>query len=163
VELRIHRYIRQIIGWYEVACGGGALLWFGYAAITTSGAGGWVLVFLGLYALTTVAGFRLARQRSGGRLLSVLAQAAQVVRISTARFEYLFLAGGALWGEAGSNRLGFHPQLGLAFKFKQVSGFGPQFVDQPWLVGVNLVALAIILYLLTTGRRMSTQDTLGSV
>ena len=74
-------------------CGGGALLWFGHAAVTTGGAGGWGLISLGLYALMTVAGFRLAQQRSGGTVLSVLVQAMQVARISTVRLEYLFLAG----------------------------------------------------------------------
>jgi hypothetical protein len=155
MEVKLRKYMLQVIGWYEVICGGGALLWFGYAAVMTGGLGGWGLVFLGLYALMTVAGFRLAQQRSGGTVLSVLVQAMQVVRISTVRFEYLFLAGGAVWGEVGSNRFGFCPQINAAFRLKLISGFGPQFVDQPWLVGVNLIPLAIVLYLAIIGRKMA--------
>ena len=157
MEAKLHRSIRQAIGWYEVICGGVALLWFGHAAVTTGGAGGWGLVFLGLYALMTVAGFRLALQRSGGGVLSIFVQALQVVRVSTVRFEYLFLAGGAVWGEVGSHRFGLNPQINAAFKLKQVSGFGPQFVDQPWLIGVNLIPLAIVLYLAIMGRKLANE------
>lgn len=146
--------IRQVIGWYEVVTGGFGALYFGHAAMTSGGISSLGLMFVGLYALTAVAGLALATKLPAGWLLSLVVQAAQVVRVSTPRWAYLFTAGAAWWLQVGSAGFDWHHDFGVRFRIFWTTGFGPSpVVEQVWLVGVNLVPMVIIGYLVYGCRR----------
>lgn len=142
----------QIIGAYQLFAGGYGALFFAVQIIRAGGASLGGLIFIALYVLVAYAGFALLKGRSNGVQLTLFAQALQVVRITSSSFAYLFMAGLAFWINLGTG--GLHmPGLsfGAFFRWMTTSGFGPRSGGEPFTVGVNLVSLAIVLYLLYGG------------
>ena len=86
--------------------------------------------------------------RSNGAALTVFAQALQVVRITSSSFAYVFLAGLAFWISLGTGGLKIPGlRFGVSFDWMTSSSFGSPGGGEPFTIGVNLVALAIMLYL----------------
>jgi hypothetical protein len=106
------------------------------------------LLFLAIYVWCAFAGVQLWRQRRTGWRHSVLVQLLQTVWVDTAKFTYLFAAGCGAWFGFGSEGITRRHAWLSEFQLGWRSGFGPQFDAHPWLIAVNIVALAAAVYLL---------------
>ncbi len=91
--------------------------------------------------------------------LTVIAQALQVIRISSGSLAYSFLAGLAFWIELGTAGLRVPGlRFGDSFRWMTPGGFGAGAPSEPFTLGVNLVAAAILLYFLRGGRSGKKQN-----
>lgn len=153
--MQMNRGLRQIIGLYELLTGGFGTLFLVYSILLAGGGSLPALVFLALYALTALAGWWLWKGRPAGVRLSIFAQAAQLVSLSARWIRFTFNAGLALWLHLGSAGLRLDHGLGPQFNFGWATGWGPSWQPYPVAIGVNLVAMAILLYLLMGGRKSS--------
>lgn len=143
----------QIIGAYQLFAGGYGALFFAVQIIRAGGASLGRLVFIALYVLVAYAGYALLKGRSNGVRLTVLAQALQVVRIASSSLAYAFLAGLAFWIELGTRGLQMPGlRFGVSFDWVIAGGFGSRGEGSPFTIGVNLIALAIVLYFLYGGK-----------
>lgn len=147
MKSRPHPLGRKIIGAYQLIAGGFGALFFAVQIVRAGGASLGGLVFVAMYALVACAGVALWRGRPRGVPLTLLAQALQVVRISSRSFAYTFVAGLAYWVEVGTSGLRM-PGLSFGDIFHWSSGFGPQRESTPLAVGINLVAAGILAYFL---------------
>jgi len=96
---------------------------------------------------------RCFKGRPNGVQLTVIAQALQVIRISSGSLAYSFLAGLAFWIELGTAGLRVPGlRFGDSFRWMTPGGFGAGAPSEPFTLGVNLVAAAILLYFLRGGR-----------
>lgn len=143
----MRKTINQAIGLYELITGGFGALWFGFAIIRSGGVSLIGLVFIALYVLVAWAGASMLRGRPNGVTLSIIGQAAQVLRLSVGGFAYVFLAGLAVWLGIGGE--GVSVQTDFATRFHLAWGSS----GRPFAMAVNLVPLAIVLYLVYGGRR----------
>lgn len=144
-----HPLAAKILGAYQLLAGGYGALFFLVQIVRAGGASLGGLVFVAMYALVAWAGWQLLNSRPNGAALTLAAQALQVVRIGSGSFAYTFLAGLAFWVTAGSGGLQV-PGLGfgVSFRWMTAGGFGPRSGAEPFTIGVNLVAAAIVAYLL---------------
>ena len=144
-----HPLVGQILGVYQLLVGGYAALMFSYQIVRAGGASLGGLVFVGMYVLVAYAGFALLKGRANGARLTVIAQALQVVRISSGSLAYAFVAGLAFWVNVGSAGLQV-PGLsfGTWFRWMTATGFGPRGDAEPFTIGINLVAALILVYCL---------------
>jgi hypothetical protein len=148
----MNRTLRQIIGVYELLTGGFGGLWLAYSILLAGGGSLAGLVFFALYVLTGLAGWWLLKGRAGGVRLSIVAQAMQVPYISLSSLMFYFTAGAALWLRIGGEGLWLDSEFGTRFNFSLLSGFGPGRQTFPLVLGVNLVPLAVLVYLVYAGR-----------
>lgn len=146
------RMLRQIIGVYELLTGGFGALWLAYSILLAGGGSLGALVFFALYAIVALAGWWLLKGRAGGVRLSIAAQAVQVPYVSLASLAFYFMAGAGLWLRIGGEGLGLDSEFGTRFNFSLLSGFGPGRQTFPFALGVNLVPLAVLVYLVYAGR-----------
>jgi len=142
----VRKTLGQAIGLYELITGGFGALAFLFLLIRSGGISLAGLVFIALYVLVAWAGVLMLRGRPNGVKLSLIGQAAQIVQLSAGGFAYLFLAGAAVWLRLSGGRLAVHTDFGARFNFTSNSSGGPL------ALAVNLVPLAIILYLVYGGR-----------
>lgn len=147
----MHKTIRRLIGLYQLLTGGYGCLFLVYSILLAGGGSLGALLILGLCILTAAAGMRLWNGRPGGQELSLLAQAAQSVSLSAGWLRYLFNAGLALWLNFGGG-VHFDHDFGTRFRFGLASGFEPGSQPYPYAFGLNLLPLAIVLYLVLTAR-----------
>jgi hypothetical protein len=144
-----HPLVGQILGVYQLLVGGYGALMFTYHIVRAGGVSLGGLVFVAMYVLVAYAGFALLKGRANGARLTVIAQALQVVRISSGSLAYAFVAGLAFWinvGSAGLQVPGF--SFGTWFRWMTASGFGTRVEAEPFTVGINLVAALILVYFL---------------
>jgi hypothetical protein len=139
------RTLLQVVGAYELVVGGFGVLWLCLQVLRSGGASLYGLVFLALYALVAGAGYSLVKGRAGGVRLSLVAQAVQVIQVTSTSLSWLFLAGVAWWLEIGGR--GVHLSgldLGTRFHLAISSGFGPSRTALPFSIGINLVPALIL-------------------
>jgi hypothetical protein len=140
--------LRRLIAIVQIA---GGLLGVGmvlYGATHGGGLAPPVVLFLGLYFLSLIAGIGLWRKSAWAMALSILVQAAQILWIARPRFTYQFVSGLAGWvvfGQGAGVRTS--GQLGSQFEWSVVEGFGLPVATEPSHVGVNVVALVIACWL----------------
>lgn len=149
MKSKLHPLVARILGVYQLLVGGYGALFFAVQIIRAGGVSLAGLVFVALYILVAWAGWQLLKNRPNGATLTLVVQALQVVRVSSGAFAYAFLAGLAFWVTVGSSGLDV-PGLGFgtSFRWMASSGFGPRPTAEPFTIGVNLVAAAIVAYLL---------------
>lgn len=137
----------RLIGLYELLTGGFGTLFLVYSVLLAGGGSLIALIFLAMYALTALAGLWLWSNRPAGIRLSIISQAAQTLSVSAGSIAYLFTAGIALWVRLGRGGLDFDHDFGTRFRLGIVTGFGPGSSPYPYSIGINLLPLAILLYL----------------
>jgi hypothetical protein len=147
----MHKHLRRIIGLYELLTGGYGCLWMVYSILLAGGGSLAALLVLCLYILIALAGFSLWNDRPKGRPLSIVAQAVQALSISAGWFHYLVTAGLSLRLVLGGG-LHFHHSFDTNFHLGWTSGFGSGSHPFPYELGVNLTALAMLVYLIFSGK-----------
>ncbi|HPP25936.1 MAG TPA: hypothetical protein PLV57_05415 [Phycisphaerae bacterium] len=141
--------MRQILGAYQLLTGGFGALYHAVLIVRAGGASLGGLVFVGLFALVAYAGYALLKNRSNGPQLTLVAQALQSVQISSSSFAYRFVAGLAFWVTLGSTGLGISGlDFGAFYRWMTASTFGTTRSAAPFTVGINLIAAAIVVWLL---------------
>jgi hypothetical protein len=86
------------------------------------------------------------------RKLAIIAQAIQIPLIQTGHFIYVLAAGAGVWFGIGNHATAYERTIGSRFDLMFQSGFGPQIDNAPVILGVNVVALASLIFLLTRHR-----------
>ena len=146
-------WIRRGIAVLQVV-GGAVGLWFAIPILLSPG----ILIglpFTAFYAGCILAGIGLWRQSARGERWSRLLQLVQIPWVKTAHFAWQLASGAGLWTGISSTGWTSERRLGSTFNFLWATGFGPQFDNAPWTMGVNYLALIVLGYLLFTGHRRS--------
>lgn len=148
----MHPYVRRLLGILSL---GGSFIGF-TAALSMLAAspsileGGIRLVFVLLYALGIWAGLRLIESAAEGIKLSLIFWWTQVPYFMSPAIGYAFFSGANLtpYLRLGddSTGSGISWRIGSEFRYAFMSP------GEPWLIGINLVAVAAI-YVLWRGRR----------
>ena len=142
-------WIRRAIG--VVLIGGGVFGTIISVPIMFNGLA--VMLFVIFYVLAIAGGIGLWRETRRGDALACSALAAQVPWIVASKFGYLFSCGIGLFAGFGSLGFSWRRSIGATFDFRLESGFGPQFENRPWLIGMNYFAAAALIYLIATAPR----------
>lgn len=143
-------WIRRAIAIGQVL-GGAMGTWFTIPIVFS---GGFLigLPFCAFYVGCILAGIGLWRQTARGERWSRFLQLVQVPWIRTAHVGWQLACGAGLWSGIGSGGWAGARRLGSMFDFHLTSGFGPQFNNAQWTIGVNYLAAIVLVYLLVTRR-----------
>lgn len=147
----------RAVAWLEI--GGGA---FGLILIVRAllapikqTSVGFVLLAVTFFGASVWAGWVLLRKGSAGLIPSMIIQMLQVPRLSLYGFTYSMASGAHASLDFRNGTLLFNGQLGSHLSF------GAAGMHEVWMVGLNNLALAILLGLLRTERVMEGAKTSG--
>lgn len=107
-----------------------------------------ILLFaLGGYILSFLAGLFLWKSSKHGIILSLISQGMQIPQFIILGLSYMFASGLKLAVLTDTKNIVFQGYLGSTFNITYYAG------DTPFLIGLNLVAVVIFIYLLTQLKR----------
>lgn len=107
------------------------------------------MLAMGAYVLSVVCGAMLWQLSRAGFAASLILQLAQIPWILTSHSAYAFASGIGLWLGGGEDGFVRDHALVSWFHFGVLTGNGVSFDAGPWRYGVNVIAIAIVAFLIT--------------